>query len=74
MTTVPASTTSKILESKGDKSWMKILLPYGLAIAAQLPLLFLYFRGLWAKPHYQSFPFVIIAAIVLGGDAVALQK
>ena len=66
MTTVPASTTTQPIESTStNKSWLGILLPYGLAILAQLPLLFLYFRGLWAKPHLQAFPFAIIATIVL---------
>lgn len=51
--------------SSQRQTWMKILLPYGLAIVAQLPMLLLYFKGLWERPHYQSFPFAIIAAAAL---------
>ncbi|MEM7785223.1 MAG: exosortase U [Planctomycetota bacterium] len=39
----------------------KILLPYGLAVLAQLPMLLLYFRGLLDRPHYQPFGFAIVA-------------
>ena len=41
------------------------MLPYGLAIVAQLPMLILYFKELWARPHYQFFPFAIIATVSL---------
>jgi exosortase len=44
---------------------MNVLLPYGIAILAQLPMLFLYFRGLWGRPHYQFFPFAILVVIVM---------
>ncbi len=44
---------------------MKILLPYGVAILAQLPMLLLYFKGLWAQEHYQFFPFAVLATIGL---------
>lgn len=43
----------------------RVLLPYGLAIAAQLPMLILYFRQLWSRPHYQPFAVAIIATVVL---------
>jgi exosortase len=40
---------------------IKIMLPYGLALLAQLPLLVLYFRRLWNLPHYQPFAIAILA-------------
>ena len=40
---------------------IKIMLPYGLALLAQLPLLILYFRRLWSLPHYQPFAIAILA-------------
>jgi len=38
------------------------LLPYLLVALAHLPLLFVYFQQLWARPHYQYFPLVLGAA------------
>jgi exosortase len=35
--------------------------PYLIAIGAQLPMLLLYFRNLWSKPHYQVFPLALVA-------------
>ncbi len=39
--------------------WL-VLLPYVIALAAQLPLLLHYFSTLWGRPHYQFFPFALI--------------
>ncbi len=44
---------------------IKVLLPYGLALLAQLPLLVLYFRRLWNLPHYQPFAIAILATLGL---------
>ena len=44
---------------------LKVLLPYGLAILVQLPMLFLYFRQLWNRPHYQPFAVAILVTIGL---------
>ena len=44
---------------------IKIMLPYGLALLAQLPLLVLYFRRLWNLPHYQPFAIAILATVGL---------
>lgn len=40
-------------------------MPYGLAIVAQLPMLLLYFRELWGRPHYQPFAIAILATVGL---------
>ncbi len=42
---------------------MNVLVPYLVGLAAQLPMLFLYFRGIWAKPHYQFFPIALVTLI-----------
>jgi exosortase len=39
--------------------------PYLIAIAVQLPMLLLYVRNLWSKPHYQVFPLALVALGVL---------
>jgi len=61
-----ATSTTTLNTAKGDKAsssqWMfKIALPYALAIASQLPMLLLYFRDLMGLPHYQFFPFSLLA-------------
>ncbi len=62
-----ASTTARTTVSlSSDRSGhLKLLLPYGLAILAQLPMLFLYFRGIWGRPHYQFFPFALLVVAAL---------
>lgn len=58
LNTAAAGTTS-------SSGWMfKIALPYAIAIASQLPMLLLYFRDLWGLPHYQFFPFSVLATAV----------
>ena len=42
-------------------SMIPYLAPYLVLIGAQLPMLFMYYRGLWAQPHYKFFPFAFIA-------------
>ncbi len=37
-----------------------VTLPYVIVIAAQLPMLLLYFSQLWNRPHYQFFPIALI--------------
>ena len=39
----------------------KIWLPYSIAILAQLPMIVLYARELWSRPHYQFAPFAVLA-------------
>lgn len=39
----------------------RVLAPYLLAIATQVPMMLLYFRRLWDRPHYQVFPLALIA-------------
>jgi exosortase len=64
-----ASTTTPIAKpasySSDRSDHLKVLLPYGIAILVQFPMLFLYFRGIWGRPHYQFFPFAILAVIAL---------
>lgn len=62
MTTVP--TKPEISQDQPSIPW-KVLAPYGLAIVAQLPMLLLYCRSLWERPHYQPFGFAIIATVGL---------
>ena len=58
LNTAAAGTTS-------SSGWMfKIALPYAIAIASQLPMLLLYFRDLSGLPHYQFFPFSVLATAV----------
>lgn len=62
MTTAPATTIPKTTEKSNTGAW-KVILPYGLALLAQLPMLILYFRKLWILPHYQPFAIAILATI-----------
>ncbi len=48
-----------------QSSAMVVLLPYAIAIGAQLPLLMLYFADLWKRTHYQFFPIAIILTVYL---------
>lgn len=62
MTTAPATTIPKTTEKSVTDGW-KVVLPYGLALMAQLPMLVLYFKKLWNLPHYQPFAIAILATI-----------
>ena len=64
MTNLPLETVS---EKNGDvrSEMIKIFLPYALAVLVQLPMLILYFRALWTRPHYQPFSIAILATIAL---------
>ena len=44
-----------------DRVWV----PYAVTILAQLPMLFLYARDLWGRPHYQFAPFAILATCLI---------
>lgn len=48
-------------DAASSSQWMKIALPYAIAIASQIPMLLLYFRDLMGLPHYQFFPFAVLA-------------
>lgn len=48
-----------------NSNMMKVALPYIVAIGAQLPMLLLFFRSLWAKTHYQTFAFAIVATAAI---------
>lgn len=56
-----ATLKSSSAKSTGLVSNQAILLPYLVGVGAQIPMLLLYFRNLWAKPHYQFFPIALIA-------------
>lgn len=64
MTTAPVKSIPKTTqtEASGTETW-KVVLPYGLALLAQLPMLILYFRKLWILPHYQPFAIAILATV-----------
>ncbi len=64
MTTAIKSKPATAVATTGRDTW-RVLLPYGLAILAQLPMLLLYFRELWGRPHYQPFSIAILATIGL---------
>ncbi|MEL7498491.1 MAG: exosortase U [Planctomycetota bacterium] len=65
-----ATATTKPTESvpaeKGAAQW-PILVPYLVAIGAQFPMLYLYYRKITAQPHYQP---VLIAVIAVVGIAL----
>ena len=62
MTTATAKTIPKTTGKPVGDNW-KVVLPYGLALLAQLPMLILYFKKLWIVPHYQPFAIAILATI-----------
>ncbi|MFK7768010.1 MAG: exosortase U [Mariniblastus sp.] len=64
MTNLPAeSQPAKTGDVKSEM--IRIFLPYALAVLIQLPMLMLYFRTLWARPHYQPFSIAILAVAAL---------
>ncbi|MCP4185655.1 MAG: exosortase/archaeosortase family protein, partial [Hyphomicrobiales bacterium] len=65
MTSIEAPTQPQSTTQSAKSDWLKILLPYGLAILVQIPMLMLYFRQLWSRPHYQPFAVAILAAVGL---------
>jgi len=57
---------SRTSSSKNSVDWKSIALPYAIAIGAQIPMLLLYGRNLHLdKPHYQTFPFAILATLLI---------
>ena len=63
-----STTAPKADKATADKSKttglykpLMVLLPHIILLAAQLPLLFMYYRDLWGYPHYRFFPFAFIA-------------
>ena len=65
MNTAQKSSENRERSIADTNSHLRVLLPYGLAVLAQMPMLLLYFKGLWGKPHYQFFPFAIAATAYL---------
>lgn len=64
-TTTPELKTSRNSD-KYVSNWKLIAVPYAVAILAQLPMLFLYFRNLYIeKPHYQTAPFAFLATLAI---------
>jgi len=63
MSSIDAATPLQKSTNRADLT--KVLLPYGLAILIQLPMLMLYFRQLWNRPHYQPFAVAILATVGL---------
>ena len=64
-TTTPEAAAPQSSASAKDSSLLMTFLPYIIAIGAQIPLVILYFRTLWVRPHYSWFPFAFIAAAAL---------
>ena len=62
-TTAPISPASPSTQLENVRSPWPVLIPYFIAFASQVPLLMLYFRQLWARPHYQIFPIAIGALL-----------
>ena len=54
---VPANPQAK---SASQTNPILVLVPYLVLIIAQFPFLFMYYRELWAQPHYKFFPFAFI--------------
>lgn len=52
--------SSGATDSTRSSDW-RVIAPYLLAIATQIPMMLLYFRRLWDRPHYQVFPLALIA-------------
>jgi exosortase len=65
MASASTSAGTTVTHSVDKSIHMKYLLPYGLALLSQLPMLALYFRGIWGRPHYQFFPFAILVVGVM---------
>lgn len=55
-----AATTKEKLGDSSAVSVRRVFIPYLVGIVAQLPLLLIYFSGLWERPHYQFFPFALL--------------
>ena len=64
MTNVPAE-SSPVNSGNLKSEMIKIFLPYALAVIIQLPMLILYFKSLWSRPHYQPFAIAILAVVAL---------
>lgn len=66
MSTTTPDFDSRNKSGKYINDWKAIALPYAVAIAAQLPMLLLYFRNLYLeKPHYQTAPIAFLATIAI---------
>lgn len=59
-----APTSPKSVPAASPPQW-RVLVPYLVAIVAQFPMLFLYYRNLTSQPHYQPFAIAIIATIAI---------
>ncbi|MCH2181533.1 MAG: exosortase U [Mariniblastus sp.] len=58
-------TDRKSEELFGARWLKKIWVPYAIAMSAQLPMLVLYARELWSRPHYQFAPFAVLATCLI---------
>lgn len=47
------------------KPWFHVVVPHLLMVLAQTPMLVVYFSNLWKRPHYQFYPFLVLAVGVL---------
>ncbi len=58
--------------TKTTSPWLQFI-PLLIVFAAFLPLLVMHGVALWAKPHYQFFPLVLLGSVVLGYFACQRQ-
>ena len=64
MATSTTTLNTATSDTASSSQWMKIALPYAIAIGSQIPMLLLYFRDLMGLPHYQFFPFALLATVM----------
>lgn len=60
MATDKISTDLETKNTEQSNKPLAVLLPYIIAIGAQLPLIMFYYSALWRRPHYQFFPFALL--------------
>ena len=66
MSSAPVSTTDRKPHGSVGAGFLDLVwLPYGIAILAQLPMIVLYARELWSRPHYQFAPFAVLATCLI---------
>ena len=63
--TEPKKNTNNQTTAESKSDLFKAMLPYGIAILAQLPLLFLYYSHLSRRPHYSGWVYFAVLVTVL---------
>ncbi|MFT3883198.1 MAG: exosortase U [Gemmatales bacterium] len=70
--TQPARQQNQPVSARPSQPWLQFI-PLFIVFAAFLPLLVMHGVSLWAKPHYQFFPLVLLGTLVLGYFACQRQ-